>query len=329
MQKRKLGRAGLEVSALGLGCMGISQAYGTRNDDAESLATIQRALDLGVNFLDTADVYGAGHNEEFVGRAIRGRRDEVVLATKCGFVWDENGKTTGVDGSPAHIREACEASLRRLAVETIDLYYLHRADPQVPIEDTVGTMKELVLEGKVRFMGLSEVSADTLRRADSIHPITALQSEYSLWTRDVETQILPACRELGIGFVPFSPLGRGFLTGQIQSPDDFPEDDMRRHLPRFQGKNFEKNIQLVERIKEIAAEKGRTPGQLALAWVLAQGDDIVPIPGTKRRQYLEENIQALEVQLNADDFRQIEEAMPREAIAGQRYSEDMMRMVNR
>jgi aryl-alcohol dehydrogenase-like predicted oxidoreductase len=329
MQKRKLGRAGLEVSALGLGCMGISQAYGTRNDDAESLATIQRALDLGVNFLDTADVYGAGHNEEFVGRAIRGRRDEVVLATKCGFVWDENGKTTGVDGSPAHIRDACEASLRRLAVETIDLYYLHRADPQVPIEDTVGTMKELVLEGKVRFMGLSEVSADTLRRADSIHPITALQSEYSLWTRDVETQILPACRELGIGFVPFSPLGRGFLTGQIQSPDDFPEDDMRRHLPRFQGKNFEKNIQLVERIKEIAAEKGRTPGQLALAWVLAQGDDIVPIPGTKRRQYLEENIQALEVQLNADDFRQIEEAMPREAIAGQRYSEDMMRMVNR
>jgi aryl-alcohol dehydrogenase-like predicted oxidoreductase len=329
MEKRKLGRVGLEVSALGLGCMGISQAYGTRKDDTESLATVHRALDLGVNFLDTADVYGAGHNEEFVGRAISGRRHEVVLATKCGFVWDENGKTTGVDGSPAHVRDACEASLRRLAVETIDLYYLHRADSQVPIEDTVGTMKELVLEGKVRFLGLSEVSTDTLRRADSIHPITALQSEYSLWTRDVEAEILPACRELGIGFVPFSPLGRGFLTGQIQSPDDFPEDDMRRHLPRFQGENFEKNIRLVERIKEIAAKKGHTPGQLALAWVLAQGHDIVPIPGTKRRQYLEENIQALEVPLSTDDLRQIEEAMPREAISGQRYSEDMMRMVNR
>jgi aryl-alcohol dehydrogenase-like predicted oxidoreductase len=309
--------------------MGISQAYGTRDDDAESLATIHRALDLGINFLDTADTYGAGHNEEFVGRAIRGRRHEVMLATKCGFVWDDNGKQTGVDGSPRHIHEACEASLRRLGVEVIDLYYLHRVDPQVPIEESVGAMKRLVAQGKVRFLGLSEASVATLRRAHSVHPITALQSEYSLWTRDVEAEILPACRDLSIGFVPFSPLGRGFLTGQIQNPQDFSEDDMRRHLPRFQGENFEKNIRVVERVKEIAAEKGHTSAQLALAWVLAQGRDIVPIPGTKRRKYLEENIGSLDVVLSADDLQRIEEAMPRDAVAGQRYSEEMMKLVNR
>jgi aryl-alcohol dehydrogenase-like predicted oxidoreductase len=328
MQKRKLGREGLEVSALGLGCMGMSQSYGAR-DDEESLATIDRALELGINFLDTADTYGAGHNEEFVGRAIAGRRDEVVLATKCGFIWDENGKQRGVDGSPRHVHEACEASLSRLGVEVIDLYYLHRVDPQVPIEDTVGAMSELVTQGKVRFLGLSEVSAQTLRRAHSVHPITALQSEYSLWTRDVESEVLPACLDLGIGFVPFSPLGRGFLTGQIKNPEDFPEGDMRRHLPRFQGENFQKNIELVRQIEKIAGEKGCTPAQLALAWVLAQGDTIVPIPGTKRRKYLEENIGALEVELSAADLQRINETMPQEAIAGARYSEEMMRMVDR
>jgi aryl-alcohol dehydrogenase-like predicted oxidoreductase len=328
MQKRKLGREGLEVSSLGLGCMGMSQSYGAR-DDEESLATIDRALELGINFLDTADTYGAGHNEEFVGRAIAGRHDEVVLATKCGFIWDENGKQRGVDGSPRHVHEACEASLSRLGVEVIDLYYLHRVDPQVPIEDTVGAMSELVSQGKVRFLGLSEVSAQTLRRAHSVHPITALQSEYSLWTRDVESEVLPACLDLGIGFVPFSPLGRGFLTGQIKNPEDFPEGDMRRHLPRFQGENFQKNIELVRQIEKIAGEKGCTPAQLALAWVLAQGDTIVPIPGTKRRKYLEENIGALEVELSAADLQRINETMPQEAIAGARYSEEMMRMVDR
>jgi len=328
MEKRKLGRNGLEVSVLGLGCMGMSQSYGTRDDD-ESLATIHRALELGIDFLDTADTYGAGRNEEFVGRAIAGRRNDVVLATKCGFVWDENGKPRGIDGSPQHVREACEASLSRLRVEVIDLYYLHRVDPRVPIEETVGAMSDLVSEGKARFLGLSEVSTETLRRAHSVHTIIALQSEYSLWTRDVEAEILPACRELGVGFVPFSPLGRGFLTGQIKSPEDFPEDDMRRHLPRFQGENFHRNIELVKQVEKIAAEKGCTPAQLALAWVLAQGDTIVPIPGTKRRKYLEENVGALEVELSADDLQRIEEAMPQGAIAGPRYSEDMMRLVDR
>lgn len=328
MLQRLLGRGGPAVSALGLGCMGISDAYG-RPDDSESLATINRALDLGVNFFDTADVYGAGRNEEFVGRAIAGRRRRVVLATKCGFVWDESGISVGVDGSPRHVHEACESSLRRLGVDVIDLYYLHRVDPRVPVEDTVGAMGELVAQGKVRFLGLSEVSPATLRRAHSVHPITALQSEYSLWTRDAEAEVMPACRELGVGFVPFSPLGRGFLTGQIKSPQDFPEGDMRRELPRFQGENFQKNIELVRRVEAAAAEKGCSPAQLALAWVLAQGEGVVPIPGTKRRRYLEENVGALGVALNADDLRQLDEAMPRDAAAGGRYAEAMMRMVNR
>ncbi len=328
MQVRQLGRSGLHVSALGLGCMGMSQAYGTR-DDAESLATINRALELGVNFLDTADIYGTGHNEEFVGRAIAGRRHEVVLATKCGFVWDEQGKQTGIDGSPRHIHAACAASLRRLGVEVIDLYYLHRVDPRVPVEESVGALSELVAQGKVRFLGLSEVSPATLRRAHAVHSITALQSEYSLWTRDVEAEVLPACRELGIGFVPFSPLGRGFLSGQVKSLQDFPADDMRRDLPRFQGENFQRNIELVQRVAELAAEKGCTSAQLALGWVLAQGQDIVPIPGTKRRKYLAENVQALDVPLDADDLRRLNEIMPLAAAAGSRYPEAMLRLVNR
>lgn len=328
MRKRELGHGALEVSAIGLGCMGMSQSYGTR-DDAESLATLNRALELGITFLDTADIYGTGHNEEFVGRAIKGRRQEVVLATKCGFTWDEQGKQTGIDASPAHIREACDASLRRLGMEVIDLYYLHRVDRRVPVEESVGAMSELVSAGKVRFLGLSEVSTETLRRAHSVHPITALQSEYSLWTRDAEEDVIPACEELGIGFVPFSPLGRGFLTGQIKSPEDFPEDDMRRTMPRFQGENFQKNIELVRRVEELAAEKGCTPSQLALAWVLAQGETIVPIPGTKRRKYLEENAGALDVTLEARDLERIDEIMPRDAAAGARYPESMMKLVDR
>ncbi len=328
MQLRQLGRSGLNVSALGLGCMGMSQAYGTR-DDAESLATIKRALELGVNFLDTADIYGTGQNEELVGRAIAGRRREVVLATKCGFVWDEQGQQTGIDGSPRHIHAACAASLRRLNVEVIDLYYLHRVDPQVPIEESVGALSELVAQGKVRFLGLSEVAPATLRRAHAIHPLAALQSEYSLWTRDTEADVLPACRELGIGFVPFSPLGRGFLTGQVKSWHDFPADDMRRDLPRFQGENFQQNIELVKRIEQLAAAKGCTPAQLALGWVLAQGEDVVPIPGTKRRKYLAENIGALAVPLDGDDLRSINEIMPLAAAAGPRYPEAMQRLVNR
>jgi len=308
--------------------MGISEAYGAR-DDAESLATIRRALDLGVNFLDTADVYGAGHNEEFVGRAVAGRRHELVLATKCGFVWDGEGEIAGLDGSPGHIREACEASLRRLGVEVIDLYYLHRVDPCVPVEESVGAMGELVAQGKVRFLGLSEVSPATLRRAHSTHPIAALQSEYSLWTRDAEREVLPACRELGVGFVPFSPLGRGLLTGRVKSPRDFPGGDMRRELPRFQGENFKKNMDLVLRVEEAAARRGCTAAQLALAWVLAQGEDVAPIPGTKRRKYLEENLGALEVALDDTELRRIAESLPPGAAAGPRYAEPMMRMIDR
>jgi aryl-alcohol dehydrogenase-like predicted oxidoreductase len=328
MQSRKLGRSGLTVSALGLGCMGMSEFYGPR-DDNESVAAIHRALDLGINFLDTADVYGPFTNEELVGRAIRGRRDKIVLATKFGIVRDPNDPNSrGMNGKPEYVRQACEASLRRLGVDTIDLYYQHRVDPNTPIEETVGAMAQLIKEGKVRFLGLSEAGARTLRRAVKIHPISALQTEYSLWTRDPEDEILPTCRELGIGFVAYSPLGRGFLTGQFKRFDDLPADDYRRSSPRFQGENFNRNLDLVRRVEEIAREKNCKPSQLALAWVLAQGEDIVPIPGTKRRKYLEENVGALDVHLPGDDLRRIDQVFPLAAAAGMRYPETMMRAVN-
>ncbi|HEX8000992.1 MAG TPA: aldo/keto reductase [Pyrinomonadaceae bacterium] len=329
MEKRQLGESGLAVSAMGLGCMGMSEFYG-QSDDAESVATIHRALDLGINFLDTADMYGPFTNEELVGRAVRGRREQVLIATKFGVVRDESNKMIrGISGKPEYVRSACEVSLRRLGVDVIDLYYQHRVDPETPIEETVGAMKQLVEEGKVRRIGLSEAGAETLRRAHAVHPIAALQSEYSLWSREPEDGILDVCRELGVGFVAYSPLGRGFLTGQIKRFEDLADDDYRRQSPRFQGENFQKNLQLVSRVEEIAREKGCTPAQLALAWVMAQGQDIVPIPGTKRRKYLEENAGALDVELTEADLKRIDEVAPRGVAAGTRYPAAMMSSVNR
>ena len=327
MQTRALGK--LPVSAMGLGCMGMSEFYGPA-DEAEAIATIHRALDLGVTLLDTADMYGPYTNEELVGRAIRGRRNQVVLATKCGIVRDPNDRALrGINGRPEYIRTACDGSLRRLGVDRIDLYQLHRVDPQVPIEESVGAMAELVRAGKTRFIGLSEAGPQTLRRAHATHPITSLQTEYSLWSRDPEEAILPTCRELGIGFMPYSPLGRGFLSGRIKRFEDLAADDFRRYSPRFQEENFAKNLALVARVEEIANAKGCTAAQLALAWVLAQGDDVVPIPGTKRRQYLEENLGALSVRLSAEDLARLDAACPPGAAAGPRYPEAMMQLLGR
>lgn len=327
MRYRPLGNSSLTVSATGLGCMGMSEFYGPRNDP-ESIEVIQRALDLGVKFLDTADIYGRGHNEELVGKALKGRRSGVVLATKFGNVREPDGRFVGINGRPEYLRQACDASLRRLKVDTIDLYYQHRVDRSVPIEETVGAMSRLVEEGKVRYLGLSEAAPATIRRAHRTYPLTALQTEYSLWSRDPEDEIFPTCRELGISFVAYSPLGRGFLTGRIKHVEDLAPDDWRRNAPRFQGENFERNLELVRRIEEIAAEKGCTPSQLALAWVLAQGEDIVPIPGTTRKAHLEEDLAAIELTLTTEDLARINEVVPQGAAAGERYPEMAMKVVN-
>ena len=328
MKTRQLGRSGLTVSALGLGCMGMSDFYGGQ-DDAESTRTLHRALDLGITFFDTADMYGPFKNEELVGRAFKGKRDSVIIATKFGILRDPTDPTRrGISGRPEYVKSACEASLKRLGTDHIDLYYQHRVDPATPIEETVGAMSRLVEEGKVRFLGLSEAAPATVRRAVAVHPIAALQTEYSLWSREPEDEILPTMRELGVGFVPYSPLGRGFLTGQIQKFEDLAEDDYRRFTPRFQGENFQKNLDLVARINDLAQQKRCTAGQLALAWVLAQGDDVVPIPGTKRVSYLEENLGALEVNLSKDELAQLDEIAPKGKAAGSRYPAAMMASVN-
>jgi aryl-alcohol dehydrogenase-like predicted oxidoreductase len=326
VERHALGSQGLEVSAQGLGCMGMSEFYGT-TDEPEAIATIHRAIELGVTFLDTADMYGVGANERLVGRAIEGRRDDVELATKFGNERNPDGSWIGINGRPEYVHAACDASLQRLGIDTIDLYYQHRVDPDVPIDETVGAMAELVDEGKVRYLGLSEAGPETIRRAHAVHPISALQTEYSLWSRDPEAEILPTVRELGIGFVPYSPLGRGFLTGAFSSPSDLGEEDRRSAFPRFQGENFERNLQLVEIVRAIAEEHSATPAQVALAWVHSHGRDVIPIPGTKRRRYLEENVKALELELTEEDLQRLEEAFPPGVTAGDRYPD--MSTVNR
>jgi aryl-alcohol dehydrogenase-like predicted oxidoreductase len=331
LPERKLGTAGLTVSALGLGCMGMSQSYGSpdERDERESIATIHRAIELGVTFFDTAEVYGPFTNEELVGRALKGRRDEVMIATKFGWQIDGNKRSTGLDSRPSHIREAVEGSLRRLGTDHIDLLYQHRVDPAVPIEDVVGAMADLVSQGKVRFLGLSEAGENTIRRAHAVHPIAALQSEYSLWERNLEPRIIPLLRELGIGLVPFSPLGRGFLTGTAKRAEEYPEDDFRRGDPRYQGENFDANMRAAAAVHELASQKGATPGQIALAWLLHKGDDVVPIPGTKRRRYLEENVGAAAIELSREEMTQLDAALSPENVAGPRYNEQLMSTVDR